>query len=495
MSNQIKLQLIDPAFKVKGELVESNGLVYNCNLNQTEIDANKNKFYIMQLIKTGSEYKLCVRYGRLGEPGKALTTAQGSEVAGKAAFEKQFKAKTGNVWGTKDFKKKPGKYFMSEVSYDDELSKVDLPKQVKMIESKLPERTQKLLSMLTDVKIMQQALISLEIDTKKLPIGKIKHSQLENANKMLVQIGENIKKIDAPKMKAEDKAIIKSDLIQKSSEFYTLLPMSFGRRKPPVINSDEMISKYQDTIDELKNMVVNVQLTENVKSGDNPIDSIYNGLDTTIKPLEHASQMWKHIENYVKNTHGPTHRYKLEILDIFEVQQNFKQTKFDNCCKNIDNRTLLYHGSGMTNWVSILKNDLLLNPHAINKNVIITGKMFSNGIYFADAITKSFGYARPEASGDIGCLALAEVALGNTSRRTQADYYITKDSLAKTGNHSTHGVGKWQPGNNINHNGIIIPNGKLVDTKTSTALLYNEFIVYDSNQQFIRYLVIVKNIA
>ena len=46
MSTVSKGQLIDEFCKVKGELVEHNGKIYSCTLNQTDIDANKNKFYI-----------------------------------------------------------------------------------------------------------------------------------------------------------------------------------------------------------------------------------------------------------------------------------------------------------------------------------------------------------------------------------------------------------------------------------------------------------------
>ena len=38
-----------------GTIVDCNSTVYSCILNQTDIDANANKFYIMQLIKDMSK--------------------------------------------------------------------------------------------------------------------------------------------------------------------------------------------------------------------------------------------------------------------------------------------------------------------------------------------------------------------------------------------------------------------------------------------------------
>lgn len=484
-----KGQLIDEHCTVKGELVEHNGKVYSCTLNQTDIDANKNKFYIMQLVKNGSTYTLYTRWGRTGEKGRPTHDSYPSESSGVTAFEKQFRTKTGNIFGTANFVKKAGKYFMANISYEDILqnipdTKLDIP------DSKLPERVQNLIKMLSDVNMMKNALISLDIDTQKLPLGKIKQTQLDKSGEILDKINPLIQELNAKIGNIDD---IKNQLMDLSSQFYTLLPMAFGRRKPHVIDSDEMITKYRDTLDELKNMVINVQITENVKSGENPIDGIYNGINTIINPLDKDSQMWKEIEKYVKNTHGPTHNYKLEIIDIYEIEQAGKKQKFEDCCKNIGNRTLLYHGSSMSNWNSIMKNDLLLNPQKVNKHVIITGRMFSDGIYFANCITKSFSYCRTEATNGIGCLAIAEVGLGKIGKRTNADYYITKESLKKEKCDSIQGLGKHMPGSCATIDNLIIPNGKLIDSKIQSSLLYDEHIVYDSDQQFLRYLVIVKN--
>lgn len=48
---------------------------------------------------------------------------------------------------------------------------------------------------------------------------------------------------------------------------------------------------------------------------------------------------------------------------------------------------LLWHGSRNENWLSIIRNSLLLNPDAV-----ITGKMFGSGIYFAPSSAKSWNY-------------------------------------------------------------------------------------------------------
>ena len=484
----VNSHIIDEYCKINGTLLEHNDKVYSCILNQTDIDANKNKFYIMQLIKTISNVTLHIRFGRIGTLGCISTKQYSSESEGRLAFEKQFRSKTGNQWSVKDFIKKEGKYFMSQVSYENELKNIkDIP--ITIPNSTLDEKTQKLISMLSDVNMMQNALISLDIDTKKLPLGKINQHQLDQANEVLDKILDIINQLT----KKKDDDELKYNLMKLSSEYYTYVPISCGRRKPPIIESSEILEKYRETIDELSNMVINVQVTNNIKVGENPIDSVYKGINTKINPLDKNNKIWDEIIKYVKNTHGTTHKYKLEVLEIFEIEQDGKKKCFDEYSKNINNHTLLFHGSGMSNWISILKNDLLLNPRTINKKVVISGRMFSEGIYFANAITKSFGYCRTETSQGIACLAIAEVPLGKISKRTQADYYITKKSLKKENCDSIQGLGQYSPSSSVVVDNIIIPNGKLIDTKMKRSLLYDEFIVYDSNQQFIKYLILVKN--
>lgn len=367
-----KGQIIDEHCPVKGELVEYNGNVYSCNLNQTDIESNKNKFYIMQLVKNGNSYTLFTRWGRLGEPGKPVTDTYSDEASGRTAFEKQFRAKTGNVWG-KEFVKKPNKYFMSDVSYADELSKVDIPKQVKIPDSKLDKRVQDLVTMMTDTKMLSGALVTLNIDTKKLPLGKIKQSQLKLAGDVLDKLQQTILSLT----KDPNNDTLKQNILTDSSSYYTLLPMAVGRRKPPVIDTDEMVQKYRDIVDELSNIAVTVQITNNIKADENPIDSAYSQINTRITALDKSSKMWGEIIKYVQNTHGSTHDAQLEVLDIFEVEQNGKRKSFEDCCKNIGNNTLLWHGTPQNCVFSIFSKDMYLDPSKLKDvNVQIAGKMF-----------------------------------------------------------------------------------------------------------------------
>ena len=483
----LKGHVINENFDVSGSLIERNDRVYSCVLNQTDIDANKNKFYIMQLIKNVSSWSLYSLYGRVGDNGVKTCKSFSTESEGLKAFERQFKSKTGNSWIADTFEKKAGKYFLSEVSYEEELKDVKINDKVP--ESKLPEKVQKLMTMLSDQNMMNNAMVHLDIDTKKMPLGKLKQTQLDKAGEVLDNINNVL--VEYNKKPTDE---LKKKLIMLSSEYYTYLPGNFGRRKPPIINSEELINKYRDTLDELRNMVVAVQIKNNVKVGENPLDSMYNDINTRIVPLEKDSIMWKEIEKYLKNTHGATHEAKLELIDIFEVEQIGMKEKFNNYCDKLGNKTLLIHGTPQNCVLSIFKNMFYLDPTKLNNtNVCISGKLLGYGIYFSDCFTKSYNYTKANNTDDIGCLILSEVALGNISQRNQPDYNISKQSLAKTKHHSAHGIGRWEPKSSTTVKGLKIPNGPIHEARQNTYLRYNEFVVYDINQILIKYLVIVKN--
>jgi poly [ADP-ribose] polymerase len=203
--------------------------------------------------------------------------------------------------------------------------------------------------------------------------------------------------------------------------------------------------------------------------------------------------MYNQINKYIQNTQGSTHKFNLKLLDVFEIEQNDKRAKYEEATKNLNNKTLLFHGSSITNWISILKHDLMINPQAVKKDVYICGKMFGNGIYFANCVSKSWGYCRTEQSNNIGCLALAEVALGNVSKRIDADYDIDHNSLLRKGYDSVQGLGKTTPNGSVTIDDTIIPNGALTHANNRAYLQYDEFIVYKSEHQLIKYLVIVKD--
>jgi predicted DNA-binding WGR domain protein len=472
-----KIYPVDTYYKNNGIVYELNNDAYTCTLNQTDIETNKNKFYIMQIIKNGSSYDHFIRYGRIGEPGKSSIDTYMTKEEAISAFEKQFKIKTGNNWSNKvSFIKKDGKYFLTETVY--EVEKINIV-EIKKEPSKLNERVQQLIKYISDVESMKKTLIELNIDLKKMPLGKLSKVQIDKAQDILKKINLTINNQN----NSEELGIL-------SSEYYTYIPYSCGRKKPPMIDSSDKVGEYTNLLDDLRQMDVAIKINQEAETSTNPIDSIYTSLNTKIEPIDKSSEIWKQIELYIKNTHAPTHHFTATLVDAFSVIRQGERENYNSYTKNIDNKQLLWHGSRMTNFCSILNKGLLLNP--ANIGVVITGKMFGYGVYFANAFSKSANYTAYQTSNNYACLLLCEVALGNASKRTHADYYITKESLKKEGFDSTWGMGTSAPVESTTIDGIKIPNGKLTKSDVNSILLYDEFITYDSNQFNIKYMVIVK---
>lgn len=81
--------VVDPYFTMAStcRVVEDNGKVWQCTLNQTNVGDNNNKFYVIQLLKEEGLPKFYVftRWGRVGVPGQQATESI-SNLAGPRAL-------------------------------------------------------------------------------------------------------------------------------------------------------------------------------------------------------------------------------------------------------------------------------------------------------------------------------------------------------------------------------------------------------------------------
>jgi poly [ADP-ribose] polymerase len=473
--------LIDKSCRYKDcAIVNQNGLLYTCTLNQTDLKTNKNKFYIVQLIKVSDiQYCVFIRYGRIGEIGKISHTLFTDLNTGISTFKKAFRDKTKNYWSPdiyKTFKQYNGKYFLTTI----DIESINIPKTDMVYpDSKLDVRVQNLLRILTNKEMMDKSLINLEIDTKKMPLGKLSKQQIDMAYEVLKDINTKLTNYD--------------EVVNLSSKFYTLIPYSTRRRTPPVIDNPDIINKYLNLLDELSHIVITAKIIKDntLDTTLNPLDKSYSDLNAKITPLSKEGEMWKVITNYMKIAPTHTEYNNYELIDIFRLSRNSEKENFDTFCKDIQNHKLLWHGSGLSNWCSIIKNGFRL-PNTL-KGVVFTGCMFGSGIYFSNMFSKSIGYTRYHQFDNYACLCLTEVALGKQYERLQAEYDIDKEKLTTLGYTSTYGRGETSVNKRykINDN-IYVPAGDMYKTNLNSSLLYDEFIVYDTNKVRQCYLVLIK---
>jgi predicted DNA-binding WGR domain protein len=470
----------------------ATGLLYQVMLNQTNVDQNNNKFYVIQLLeddtKKGSSFHVFTRWGRVGASGATATDSYSSVLPAIDTFRKKFRDKTGNAFGASgDFVKYPGKYQLMAIDLGDDGEDASKPSTVldvaatggDMPASKLPSSVQALVKMIANTADMTQSMKELEIDTNKMPLGKISKKQIKDAFQFLKDIETELKK---PKPDH-------STIVSATSMFYTLIPHDFGMMKPPLISTNEMLKRKMDLLDILGDLeIASKLLTTAKKTGVNPIDQAYETLQCNLSPVAHESELFRRIEEYVRNTHGPTHNsYKLVVEDVIEVDRPIESVRY-KAFEGLHNKQMLWHGSRTTNFMGILSQGLRIAP----PEAPATGYMFGKGVYFADVSSKSANYCNASTTNPHGILILCEAALGTTKDLTNA-LYMDKP---QPGSDSTKGVGKScpNPAASVVVDGVTWPMGKVGPAAGvgATVLLYPEYIVYNVAQCRMRYLVRIK---
>lgn len=450
---------------------------YTVTLGLTDIQSKKNSYYKMQILKHDHRetYHLFRSWGRIG------TTIGGNKLERMSLeecieqFESLYEEKTGNEWKNREhFVKVPNCMYPIDIDHgDQEVASLDSD-----IKSNLQKPIQDLMRLIFDVAEMKKVMLEFEIDMEKMPLGKLSKKQIDKAYAVLTQLQEILKKSN----------VDRTALIDASNRFYTLIPHNFGVSGPKILESPEEIRAKCDMLDALLEMEIAYNLLSSDKTNEkeNPLDVHYKQLKTNIDVLDKTSEEFKMIEKYVKNTHAATHtQYDLEIAEVFVVRRNGEEQRYKPF-KKLPNRKLLWHGSRTTNYAGILSQGLRIAP----PEAPVTGYMFGKGIYFADMVSKSANYCCTHSQNPTGLLLLCEVALGNIYERYQADYI---EKLPK-GKHSTMGRGQTHPDPKDVHkteDGIEVPYGMGVPAKLSknSALLYNEYIVYDVAQVKVRYMI------
>jgi len=460
--------------------------VYQVTLNQTNIGQNNNKFYIIQLLEAdaGGKWWVWTRWARVGQVGQSKLEPCHTLDKAKSNFAAKFCDKTSNQWDDRqDFVKVPGKYMLMDIDYGAEDAEDPGPASpaaaqgVKVPECKLHTRVQDIIKMISDVKMMTAAMAELEIDVKKMPIGKISKGQVKKGYEVLTRIAEALK--------ANKGGAVLASL---SSDFYTVIPHDFGMKVPAVINTEAAIHRKIELLDTLADLEIASKLlgTSGSAVPENPIDSAYKRIKCHMEPLDKGSDIYKIILQYVQNTHGKTHTaYTLEVEDVLEIKREGETERF---MADVGNRTLLWHGSRLSNFMGILSQGLRIAP----PEAPATGYMFGKGIYFADMVTKSANYCHANKKDNVAMMLLADVALGNHYPLKGAKYM----DKAPPGYHSTKGLGTMAPDPAVvtTVGGVKVPLGTSVSPPdhAGSSLLYNEFIVYDVAQVNLRYLLKVK---
>ncbi|XP_003217614.2 protein mono-ADP-ribosyltransferase PARP3 [Anolis carolinensis] len=466
---------------------------YDCMLNQTNIGHNNNKFYIIQLIEENGKYSCWNRWGRVGEAGQSKLNSFPSLEAAKKDFEKKFRDKTKNNWADRDnFVCHDGKYTLIEVQQGDEedqevIVKVDSTDGVKPAKQKirpctLDKPTQELVSLIFSNDMFKDAMQTMNIDVKKMPLGKLSKQQ----------IAKGFEALEAIETTLQEQSYSQKKLEELSSRFYTIIPHNFGRCRPPAINTQEIIQAKKDMLLVLADIELAQSLQaqkkeeeeeeEEMKEVPHPLDKDYGLLKCQLTLVDPSVADYKLIVNYIEKT-GCSYR-KLNVMNIWKVNRESENSRF-KIHDHLQNRRLLWHGTNIAVVAAILKSGLRIMPHS--------GGRVGKGLYFASENSKSAGYVGT-TSKQVGIMFLNEVALGKEHRITCDDSSLRKPP---DGYDSVLACGRTEPDPAhdkeliLDGKKVLISQGKPIPIKQyeSSSFSQSEYLIYQESQCRIRYLV------
>eukprot|EP00126_Sphaerothecum_destruens_P008459 Sdes_comp20219_c0_seq1m13594 len=266
-------------------------------------------------------------------------------------------------------------------------------------------------------------------------------------------------------------------------------------KRPPLINNFILLHQKCEMLETLSDIQLTLSILqkESAQQISHPLDCHYKYLNCEIKAIESCSQEFQLIQEAVKNTHAESHQnFSIHINQIFSVNRAKESKQYR---ARLSNQQFLWHGSRISNYCGILSQGLRIAP----PESPITGHMFGKGIYFADMVSKSANYCYPTKAKPRGLLVLCQVALGNSLPLTSADCdapvkLSPAHNRGATKYGSVKGAGKTFPNPLINSTlgsckAKIFHGSPITDSEISSDLLYNEFIVYNTNQVKLKYLL------
>ena len=173
-------------------------------------------------------------------------------------------------------------------------------------------------------------------------------------------------------------------LTSLTSEYYTLIPHSHGRSKPPVISSMDMYKAKQELSQLMKDML-------EVSSGEgkasilveDDVDAKYEALAATIELVDKSSTEYNNLmahigehrnhsdhKNFGDNGDGfdatkkrsPVQNdVEKRTVNVFKITRGNEEKRFNG---KIGNEHHLFHASRFANWVGILSRGLM-QPDAV----------------------------------------------------------------------------------------------------------------------------------
>lgn len=299
--------------------------------------------------------------------------------------------------------------------------------------------------------LMKEAKQSIKRDYQ-ISANEVTQEQINEAESILNSIGE-----DFNNNRITNNFIDIDDVNNRLKTLYSIIPRRMSDTRSYFLNSPnfqylyELLQSEQSRLDTLRSQV-------NI----NQVSSFNITLNDLGFTCELASEVDRDI---IRNNTD----FRLNNHRVFKISNKTTEAVFN---PNHLKTKLLYHGSRNENFLSILQTGLKIRP----KGVQTTGSMFGDGIYAANKARKSIGYTSLRGSywasgnSDRAYLAIFEFATGR-------EYEILKNQS----------YSYWM--SSLDEETVKSKGFDSVFAQGGADLRNDEYIVYNSNQCTIRYLI------
>ncbi|KAK7688213.1 hypothetical protein QCA50_008583 [Cerrena zonata] len=492
--------------------------IWDAMLGRTDVGKNANRFYVIQLLHPIEDDSSCIlyhRWGRVGENGQTQKKGPFPSSEAISAFRKHFKTKTGSDWTNRHVRvHKRRKYTFlardfgrnkkeASISNDDKGRSLELKKEPK---SQLPIAIQNLCTLIFSTRLMNAHLNAMQYDAKKLPLGKLSQSTIKNGFAELSILSEVLDKPMGETAASHGGFEAAVEIL--TGRYYSLIPHIFPRDiHPTIINNRELLKRELDLVDALGDIEVTSKLisssipTDESGAPINVLDAHFRSLQlSSMFPIESSSKEFHGLHQYVIDTSGPNTESTIKILHAYRVERQHEteawlMAGFDKIPDG--DRLLLWHGSRTSNFAGILQQGLRIAP----PEAPVTDYMFGKGIYFADVMYKSTKFCHASLSDNTALLLLCEVAAKPFFEQIHENINAEIECRAMKAL-STKGLGRtqavrWQDAGEVLENeslvGCLMPKGPPEDdTESAFHLHHNEYIVYDTAQVRLKYLLMIQ---
>jgi poly [ADP-ribose] polymerase len=419
-----------------------SSVVESVTLVMSNVGNNNNKVWRAKLYENGS---FLAEWGRVGKKMQSKTYHTGKNGLDKKVREKERKGYTKVDVICEDTQSTTSTVSGKELK---DIATAQISKGNKVIE-KLVDR----LVSANVHQILESTTMTYNSSTGlfSTPVGIVTTSTISNARNVLDKMVPFVK----------DKDFNNSSYIKLLEEYLMYIPQDVGRKLIPSELYTELsdLDKQYDILDSLTASydMVTSPVDDEDKTDNVAVSKVF---DVSLEPVTDTS-----VINRIKDKYNQTRKSMhacngLKVANVYTVNIAAMKEAFENVANDIGNIKELWHGTRVSNILSILRIGLIIpkssDPH-------VCGRMYGDGLYFSDQSTKSLNYSYGYWGGntDNNCfMFLCDVAMGKEYSPSS-----WRESLPKSGYDSTF-------------------------AKAGQAgVRNNEMIVYNTNQANLTYLV------